>query len=121
MDTRRFILRLVAGGYVFYLGIQLIQGYLNGNSGMNGAVSIGVGALFLIFGGWSVLSGVIPVVKNGGFATASTDEAEGVEGEDDETESAEDAEVIADGEMKAEEVDNQDSADESEKVDVDEE
>lgn len=91
MDTRRFILRLVAGGYVFYLGIQLIQGYLRGTSGMNGAVSIGVGALFLIFGGWSVLSGVIPVVKNGGFVTAGTDEdeADDAEAEDEETESAE--------------------------------
>lgn len=112
MDTRRFILRLVAGGYVFYLGIQLIQGYLSGNSGMNAAVSIGAGVLFLIFGGWSVLSGVIPVVKNGGFVTAGTDEAE-----DDETESVEDEEAIAEGVV--EETDNSDAADESEEVDVD--
>lgn len=112
MDTRRFILRLVAGGYVFYLGIQLIQGYLSGNSGMNATVSIGAGVLFLIFGGWSVLSGVIPVVKNGGFVTAGTDEAE-----DDETESVEDEETIADGVV--EETDNSDAADESEEVDVD--
>lgn len=79
MDTRRFILRLVAGGYVLYLGIQLLQGYLNGSSDMNTTVTIGAGVLFLIFGAWSVLSAVIPIVKNGGFAEAETGDAVEIE------------------------------------------
>lgn len=108
MDTRRFILRLVAGGYVFYLGVQLIQGYLNGTIEMNAMFSLGVGALFLIFGAWSVLSGVIPVVKNGGFIPASTGDAE--EESDEETAQIEEvsdeeevaqAEEVSDGEETA--------------------
>lgn len=96
MDTRRFILRLVAGGYVFYSGIQLIQGYLNGMIEMNAMFSLGIGALFLIFGAWSVLSGVIPVVKNGGFITTSTDDT--TEESDEEADQTEVAEEVSDGE-----------------------
>lgn len=92
MDTRRFILRLVAGGYVFYLGIQLILGYLNGSNDMNVVVSIGIGALFLIFGGWSVLSAVIPVVKNGGFATEGNEDADEAEEDQEESEPEEELE-----------------------------
>lgn len=86
MDARRFILRLVAGGYVFYIGIQLLQGYLSGVSEMNGTVSIIAGVLFLIFGAWSVLSALIPVVKNGGFISSSTGSADDEAVEDTDTE-----------------------------------
>ena len=94
MDARRFILRLVAGGYVFYIGIQLLQGYLSGASEMNGTVSIIAGVLFLVFGAWSVLSALIPVVKNGGFISSSTGSADDEAVEDTDTEDVDETDAV---------------------------
>lgn len=73
MDTRRIILRLVAGGYLVYLGYQLLSGYLKGAEVGNPAVSIAGGVLFLIVGAWCVLSVVVPMIKNGGFPQQEAD------------------------------------------------
>lgn len=107
MDARRFILRLVAGGYVFYIGIQLLQGYLSGASEMNGTVSIIAGVLFLVFGAWSVLSALIPVVKNGGFIPSNTGSADDAEETDAEEVDAEESEA----EVEVEETEAEESDD----------
>ncbi len=103
MNNRTFILRLVAGAYVLYLGYQLLADYFKGITEGNAAVSIGGGVLFLIFGAWCVLSALVPLFKNGGFMpTGSEGTAEDSEevAEDEDAEAAdvdiEDTKVVED-------------------------
>ena len=54
----RYLIRILVGGYVAYLGWQLLQSYIKGTAS-SAAVAIIFGALFLLLGGglavWSVL------------------------------------------------------------------
>lgn len=93
MDTRRIILRLVAGGYLVYLGYQLLSGYLKGAEVGNPAVSIAGGVLFLIVGAWCVLSVLVPMIKNGGFPQQAADT-------DTEAVIDEDADAVSEGETE---------------------
>lgn len=98
MNNKTFILRLVAGAYVLYLGYQLLADYFKGVSEGSAAVSIGGGVLFLIFGAWCLLSALVPVFKNGGFMPTGTEEtAEDTEdaAEDEEAEDVEAEDVEA--------------------------
>ena len=64
MSNRTVILRLVAGGYVFYLGMQLMKGYLSGAETGNPMVSLIGGIVFLLAGAFFVFTGLRGVVKN---------------------------------------------------------
>ena len=64
MSTRTVILRLIAGGYVFYLGLQLLKGYMSGAEAGNPVVSLIGGILFLAAGAFFVFTGIRGVVKN---------------------------------------------------------
>ena len=62
-DRARRTLYLVAGMYVFYLGIKLIVGFVNGAEG-NPIVSLIGGILFLGAGGWLIVDYVIKTIKH---------------------------------------------------------
>lgn len=61
-DRARRTLYLVAGMYVFYLGIKLIVGFANGAEG-NPTVSLVGGILFLVAGGWPIVDYIIKTIK----------------------------------------------------------
>ena len=61
-DKARRTLYLVAGMYIFYLGIKLVIGFVNGAEG-NPIVSIAGGALFLLAGGWLIVDYIVKTVK----------------------------------------------------------
>ena len=84
-DRARRTLYLVAGMYVFYLGIKLIVGFANGIEG-NPIVSLVGGILFLGAGGWLIVDYIIKTIK-----TFKAKDAEPTE-EPEETEEAEEEE-----------------------------
>ena len=62
-DRARRTLYLVAGMYVFYLGIKLIVGFANGAEG-NPIVSLAGGILFLGAGGWLIVDYIIKTIRS---------------------------------------------------------
>jgi len=108
MSTRTIILRLVAGAYVFYLGMQLLKGYMSGAETGNPIVSLIGGIVFLAAGAFFVFTGIRGVAKNfKEFQEVPEDanadgevevEAEAEEVEESEVEAEVVEEVVADAE-----------------------
>ena len=61
-DKARRTLYLVAGMYVFYLGVKLMIGFIQKSEG-NPTVSIIGGVLFLAVGGWLIVDYVVKTVR----------------------------------------------------------
>ena len=77
-NKSRRTLYLVAGMYVFYLGIKLVNSFIKGADG-NPIVSLVAGILFLAVGGFLIVDYIIKSKK--AFEEAQNQEEEVIDGE----------------------------------------
>lgn len=75
-DKARRTLYLVAGMYVFYLGVKLMIGFIQKSEG-NPIVSLIGGVLFLAVGGWLIVDYIVKTVK--AFQEKDTEPTEEIE------------------------------------------
>lgn len=57
-----YLIRILVGGYLAYLGWQLVQSFIQGTASSN-ALAIGAGAAFLLLGGALVIWSVILLLR----------------------------------------------------------
>lgn len=59
-----YYIRILAGGYILYLGIQLISGYLKGEAEMNAIVLLASAIVFIIAGAYFAGSSILYLYRH---------------------------------------------------------
>lgn len=71
-----YYLRIAVGAYVAYLGVKLVMGYVNEETGANPVILGIFSVLFVVIGGFFVVSSLIGLYKNRSDENSGKNEGE---------------------------------------------